>query len=126
MVAVTIGAVIAYFVARLCFSRQVKQMLSSRWQAVARFLNENTFQKTLAVRCFPVGNNLATNVIAGSCAAPPLPFFMGSLLGYLPQMLLFALTGSGVAIASGTRIAVSHGIHRSCSVPDADASPLDS
>ena len=36
----------------------------------------------------------------------PAPFFLGSLLGYIPQTLVFALAGSGVDVGAAWRIGI--------------------
>ena len=56
------------------------------------------FNTTLALRLLPVGNNLALNLLAGLSGIPPLAFLAASAVGYLPQTVIFALAGSGVAV----------------------------
>lgn len=102
--ATTVGAVLCYFVARLFLSPLIERGLFNRWPNIGRFLRQDTFRKTLIIRLSPVGNNMATNVLAGSSATPPLPFAAGSFLGYLPQMLIFSLTGAGVSVGSDLHI----------------------
>ena len=61
---------------------------------------------TVLIRLLPVGNNFATNLAAGVSRVPALPFFLGSLLGYIPQTLVFALAGSGVDVGAAWRIGI--------------------
>ena len=105
-IATTLGAIACYYVARLFLAPIIERGIFRQRPGIGDFLQRDTFRKTLIVRLFPVGNNLVTNVVAGSSAAPPLPFVTGSFLGYLPQMLIFALTGSGVSVASEVRVYV--------------------
>ncbi|MFC4656354.1 TVP38/TMEM64 family protein [Rheinheimera marina] len=78
-----------------------------RVQQIAPFLQQQPFSKALVLRLLPVGNNLLTNLAAGVCSVAVLPFLLGSTLGYLPQMLVFALMGKGVLLQSGWKIALS-------------------
>ena len=59
---------------------------------------------TLLIRLLPIGNNLATNLAAGVTSVRALPFILGSLIGYIPQTLVFALVGSGVNVDPALRI----------------------
>jgi uncharacterized membrane protein YdjX (TVP38/TMEM64 family) len=59
---------------------------------------------TLVIRLLPVGHNASTNLLAGVSGVRALPFLAGSLLGYVPQNLVFALAGSGVNIEPGARL----------------------
>lgn len=78
-----------------------------RVQQLAAFLSPQPFSKALVLRLLPVGNNLLTNLAAGVCSVAVVPFVLGSTLGYLPQMLVFALMGKGVLLQSGWKIALS-------------------
>ena len=55
---------------------------------------------TLLIRLLPVGNNFATSLAAGVSRVPARPFLLGSLLGYMPQTMVFALAGSGVEMGA--------------------------
>ena len=61
---------------------------------------------TLVVRLLPVGHNLTTTLAAGVSRIRTAPFLAGSLIGYLPQTLVFALAGSGVGLDAKPRIAL--------------------
>jgi uncharacterized membrane protein YdjX (TVP38/TMEM64 family) len=50
------------------------------------------------IRLLPVGNNLITNLLAGVSSAPLVSFLAGSLIGYLPQTVIFVLLGSGIHV----------------------------
>jgi uncharacterized membrane protein YdjX (TVP38/TMEM64 family) len=68
---------------------------------------EQTALKVLMVRLLPVGNNLLTNLIAGCSGIRFLPFIVGSTVGYLPQMLIFALSGAGIGNADKYQLMLS-------------------
>jgi uncharacterized membrane protein YdjX (TVP38/TMEM64 family) len=57
-----------------------------------------------------VGSNLLTNLAAGISSIRPAYFFSGTLIGYLPQTLVFALVGSGVHIAPALKLALAVGL----------------
>jgi uncharacterized membrane protein YdjX (TVP38/TMEM64 family) len=65
---------------------------------------------TVLVRLLPVGNNLLTNLAAGISSIRPMHFLAGTLLGYLPQTLVFALVGSGAHIAPAQKLALAIGL----------------
>jgi uncharacterized membrane protein YdjX (TVP38/TMEM64 family) len=85
-----------------------RDWLSNRpLQAIQRinlFLSDNSFNTTLLIRLLPVGNNLITNLAAGISRIRPTPFFLGSMVGYIPQAAIFALIGSGVTLNPGFRV----------------------
>jgi uncharacterized membrane protein YdjX (TVP38/TMEM64 family) len=70
------------------------------------FLHTHPFSTTMLIRFLPVGHNLATNLLAGVSSVPPLPFLLGSFVGYLPQTVVFALIGSGVETDPALRLIV--------------------
>jgi uncharacterized membrane protein YdjX (TVP38/TMEM64 family) len=75
-------------------------------QRIEDFLAAHPFWMTVLIRLLPVGNNFATNLAAGVSRVPAVPFFFGSLLGYVPQTLVFALAGSGVEVGGVWRIGI--------------------
>ncbi|GAB3033060.1 TVP38/TMEM64 family protein [Bowmanella dokdonensis] len=94
--AVLLGAALTLLYTRLpLISRlHLKQTSHPMLALLYRF----PFRATLAIRLFPVGNNLAMNLLAGFARLPVRPFLLASLLGYLPQMLIFALSGAGLML----------------------------
>ena len=77
-----------------------------RMQRLAGFIKDNTFTSTLMIRLLPAGSNLLMNLTAGAIRVRRIPFFSGSLLGYIPQTLIFTLIGSGVNVDPGQRISL--------------------
>ena len=63
-----------------------------------RFLAANPLTATLTLRLLPVGNNLVLNLLAGVSAMAAAPFLGATLVGYIPQTLVFALAGSGTQV----------------------------
>lgn len=101
------GCIGAFYYARLLARGPLQRKFSGRVRRLDDFLHDNTFSMTLLVRMLPVGSNVATNLAAGVSSVRAAPFFTGSALGYLPQTVVFALLGSGVAVDPALRITLS-------------------
>lgn len=102
-----LGCLLAFCYARAVGRPLVGARLAGRVERIDRFVARNPFAMTLLIRLLPVGNNFATNLAAGVSRVAVAPFLLGSLLGYLPQTLVFALAGSGVQFDATPRIALS-------------------
>jgi uncharacterized membrane protein YdjX (TVP38/TMEM64 family) len=106
LAATELGCLINFFYARFVARPLMSARLGARVRRLDEFLAANPFAMTLLIRLLPVGNNFATSLAAGVSSAPARPFLLGSLLGYIPQTLVFALAGSGVEMGGGVRIAL--------------------
>ena len=102
-----LGCVSAFFYARLMGRNFVASRFPERIARLDAFLAGNTLSMTLLLRLLPVGSNLLTNLAAGVSGVVAVPFFVGSLLGYLPQTMVFALLGSGIQVDPVFRIGAS-------------------
>lgn len=102
-----LGCVLTFSVARILGSAVVMERFGPRVRRVHAFLTSNPFAAAVTIRFFPVGNNFITNVAAGVCSIPAIPFVLGSMVGFLPQNMVFALFGSGVKVAHYTEIGLS-------------------
>jgi len=98
------GCMAAFGFARLLGRDFVMQRFARKIAKINAFLKENPFTMALVIRFMPLGSNLATNLAAGVSSIKPLPFFAGSLIGFLPQTLVFALLGSGIKVNPTWRI----------------------
>jgi len=105
--AAAIGCVIAFFYARLFGRDLVQHRFPDRIKHIDDFLHDNPFTMTLLIRFLPFGSNLLTNLAAGVSSVHAAPFIAGSAIGYLPQMIVFALVGSGITLDPAFRISVS-------------------
>lgn len=94
--ATAMGATGCFFIARALLRKSLAGRFDRRMRKFDELFREHTFIKVLMVRLLPVGSNLATNLIAGCSGIRFLPFLAGSTIGYLPQMLVFALAGAGI------------------------------
>ena len=64
---------------------------------VDAMLDAQPFIATLTLRLMPVGSNILLNLGAGLSSVRALPFLSASLLGFIPQTVVFALIGRGSA-----------------------------
>ncbi|WP_158969710.1 TVP38/TMEM64 family protein [Paraglaciecola sp. L3A3] len=102
-----IGCLISLFFARILARNYVQRRFPENIAGIDRFLKIKPFTKTIVIRLLPIGNNLVTNLAAGVTSVRATPFLLGSVLGYLPQMAIFALMGKGVIIMSIWKIVLS-------------------
>ena len=91
VIAALCGCMISFFVARFLARDFVTQKFPEKFKRMDAFLAENAFTTSLLIRILPIGSNLVTSLLAGVSRVSPLPFFAGSGIGYIPQMLIFAL-----------------------------------
>ena len=77
----------------------VRERYASRIAVVKAVLAEDTWIWVCVIRLMPVGSNLVTNIAAALSDLRLVSVFFGSLLGYLPQMLIFSFAGAGFALA---------------------------
>jgi len=108
LLAELLGCMLDFAWARL-LGRQATQALlarraGGRLDRLDRFLSSRAFAATLTLRLLPVGNNVVLNLVAGVTGVAALPFFAASLIGYLPQTVVFALAGAGAGVSSGLQL----------------------
>jgi uncharacterized membrane protein YdjX (TVP38/TMEM64 family) len=100
LIAVMAGSALSYHLGASIGRQRLQQRYPQLVNTLDGWTTEHVIAKTLALRLFPVGSNLATNLAAGITHTRRLPFFSASLLGFIPQTVIFALTGSGVNASS--------------------------
>jgi uncharacterized membrane protein YdjX (TVP38/TMEM64 family) len=93
-----LSCLLSFLYARLLGRDLVRHRLADRLTRFDEILKGHTFSMAMLIRLLPVGNNLITNLLAGVSSAPLLPFVAGSLIGYLPQTVIFVLLGSGIHV----------------------------
>lgn len=98
------GALLTFFVARWLGRDLVRRWFTGRLRGLDEFVGDHPLRSILLIRLLPLGSNLATNLAAGISRMGAWPFAAGSALGYLPQTLVFALIGSGIAVDPVWRI----------------------
>jgi uncharacterized membrane protein YdjX (TVP38/TMEM64 family) len=108
--AALLGCMLSFAYARFFGKNLLRARLGERAGRFDRFIHDHPFSMTVLIRLLPVGSNLLTNLAAGISSIRPAYFFSGTLLGYLPQTLVFALVGSGVHIAPALKITLAVGL----------------
>ncbi len=104
LVATVGGCVATFYYARFLGRSFVAQRFPARIRRADQFLRENPFSTTLLIRLIPVGSNVITNLVAGVSSVPAGAFLLGSVVGFIPQTVVFALVGSGIEVAPVFRI----------------------
>ena len=101
------GCALTSEVSRRWFSRPVTDRYPRVVAQLARLTRRDAFLKIIVLRIQPLGTNFLTNLCAGLTPIPRRVFLGASLVGYVPQMLVFTLLGSGVRVGSGSQLLVS-------------------
>jgi uncharacterized membrane protein YdjX (TVP38/TMEM64 family) len=102
LLAQLLGCAVSFFwaaaIGRGWAERRLAGRFGTRLRPLVETLRQSTFGATLALRLLPVGNNLALNMLAGMSGVGAGAFLAGSAAGYLPQTVVFALIGEGIAV----------------------------
>lgn len=106
MLAVTGACMLTFAVARLLLRDFLLAHYGPRIRRVDRFISAHTFTVSLLFRLLPLGSNWLVNIAAGAAHVRGLPFFLGSMLGYVPQMMVFTLVGSGASLGRFWQVAI--------------------
>ncbi|WP_135081696.1 VTT domain-containing protein [Terasakiella sp. SH-1] len=107
VLATVAGCILTFTFARFLGRSFVQRKFPRKIKRIDDFLSDNPFSMTLLIRLLPAGSNVATNAAAGVSGVNPLPFVVGSMVGYIPQSLVFALAGSGIELNPQWSIALS-------------------
>lgn len=105
-----LGCALASCYARWGGRELVARKLGHRIHRLDGFLRYRPFRTALAIRFFPLGSNVLTNLAAGISSIPLVPFILGSTIGYTPQNFIFALFGAGMKKESTIGVALSVGM----------------
>jgi uncharacterized membrane protein YdjX (TVP38/TMEM64 family) len=106
LAAAGLGCIAGHGLARL-YADWARRIIRGRVDVAVQFWAKNPFTLTLILRLLPVGSNVLVNLASGAARIPAISFFAGSLVGYVPQTLIFALLGAGVNVGSTVQIALS-------------------
>jgi uncharacterized membrane protein YdjX (TVP38/TMEM64 family) len=107
MLASLLGCLVSFYYARHIGRGLVNRLFGKKIEKLNAFLAGNPFSMTLLTRLLPVTSNLITNIAGGVSSIPFLPFLGGSIIGYLPQTIVFVLLGSGIQVDTGLRTSLS-------------------
>ncbi len=105
-----LGCALASVYSRWGGRELVERKLGHRVEKMDSFLRHEPFNTALAIRLFPLGSNLITNLAAGVSSIPLMPFILGSTIGYIPQNFIFALFGAGMNKESTLGVVLSVGM----------------
>jgi uncharacterized membrane protein YdjX (TVP38/TMEM64 family) len=105
--ATTLGCLMTYSVAYFFLNAKVTAKYPKKVKVLSDFLHERTFLKAIALRILPLGSNFLANIIAGISQVPANAFIGGSFIGFIPQMIIFSLAGSGISIGATNELIVS-------------------
>jgi uncharacterized membrane protein YdjX (TVP38/TMEM64 family) len=114
LLAQTLGCLANFTWARFLARGWATRRMGPRLRRLDGFLAARPFRATLTLRLLPVGNNLALNLLAGVSALRVGPFLAASILGYLPQTVIFALLGGGVRVSESVQVAIATGLFAAC------------
>jgi uncharacterized membrane protein YdjX (TVP38/TMEM64 family) len=114
LVAEILGCAVDFFWARLLGRRAaaafIERREGGRLHRLDRFLAERAFTATLTLRLLPFGNNFVLNVLAGVSGVAAAPFLAASVLGYVPQTVVFALAGAGASLSDAGQLVLAGGL----------------
>ena len=102
------GCMLGFLWARLAARDWARRWLEARaggWLGrLDRFVSANPFSAILTFRLLPVGSSLALNLASGVLGIGAVPFLAATVLGSLPQTVIFTLLGSGTRIGHTMQI----------------------
>lgn len=105
--AAVLGCYLTVTLSRGLLATRIAQYYPTFIAQLQLFTRDDVFIKVLVLRLQPLGTNMLTNVCVGFTQIPIKLFLAASALGYVPQMLVFALLGSGVRVGSGFQLLLS-------------------
>lgn len=109
-----LGAIAAYGWARalapIKFRQRLHDRLQKNYAALARILHHKPFRAVLTLRLMPVGSALLVSMAAGLFELPVTAFAFATLLGGLPQNLVFVLVGAGTRIGHVVQLGLAGGL----------------
>lgn len=90
-----LGSLVTFYYARFIGRDVLTRRFPDKIRRIDTFLAGNEFTMAIILRLSPVSHNGTANVAAGVSGVRVVPFFAGSVIGFLPQTLVFALAGAG-------------------------------
>ena len=98
------GSMGCFFFARHLGRRWVARHFGHRFDRVERLMQRDGFTIVLLARVCPVGSGFVINCLSGVSAISTMAYFNASLLGHLPQTVVYALLGSGMSQGAGQQM----------------------
>ena len=106
-ISAVLGCAITVLFARKLLANFIKRQYPKPLAKVSVFFRHNTFLKVLIIRLLPAGSNFLTNILAGTARSPLTPYMLGSAIGFVPQMTVFALMGAGLQVDGQQQLIIS-------------------
>jgi len=106
-IATTLGCLITFSVSRYLLSAKVTLKYPNQLAKLSEFIGERTFLKAIVIRILPLGSNFITNIIAGVSKVSMPAYVGGSFVGFIPQMIIFSLAGSGIRLGAQNELMAS-------------------
>ena len=110
VIGATLSCATVFWLSRLFARRSLRKRFASHIIKLDSFVAIRPFLMTIVIRLMPFGNNLATNLLAGVSRMSGRVFIVGSMIGYIPQMAIFALVGNGILVHSYWKVTLSAGL----------------
>ena len=104
LLACILAATVNYLAANTLLTDTLYRFFPIKMAKFQVFARQAPFLKILMLRLFPVGSNLLTNLLSGCVGVPFIAFALASLVGYLPQTIIFSLIGNGISAANNAMI----------------------
>jgi len=105
--AATLGCLITFSISRYLLSKRITRKYPKQLAKLSAFLSEQTFLKAIVIRILPLGSNFLTNIIAGVSKVSMPAYVSGSFVGFIPQMIIFSLAGSGIRLGAQSELIAS-------------------
>ncbi len=106
-IAATLGCLITFSVSRYLLIDKITLKYPKQLAKLSAFLGEQTFLKAIVIRILPLGSNFITNIIAGVSKVSMPAYVGGSFVGFIPQMIIFSLAGSGIRLGAQNELIAS-------------------
>jgi len=103
----TMGCTLTYLISRKLARPWVTKRYPGPIKQFDDFVKKDSFIKIVIIRFMPFGTNLTTNLAAGVSDISLKLFLIASAFGFLPQMIIFSLTGNGLKTDSNLQLIVS-------------------
>jgi len=101
--AIVVGCVATFSVARWSGGAYARRQLARRFPRLhsgLELIGEHPLASNLALRLSPVGNCFAVNLLLSATPMRLRGFVVGTLLGTVPETLVYALLGAGIVQAA--------------------------
>lgn len=90
-----LGSLTTFYYARFIGRDALTRRFPDKIGRINAFLTGHEFTMAIILRLSPVSHNGTANVAAGVSGVRAVPFFAGSVIGFVPQTVVFALAGAG-------------------------------